>query len=256
MALITFLSDFGYRDYYTAAVKAKILSINPSLRIVDISHDVNHFDIAHGSNLLKSVFRDFPKDTVHLVAIDSAGVVDQYIALYLEDHYFVGPDNGFFGLISEISAQAAVALQMPKKYSETFPSKDILAPAAAKLASTANIHELGKDIKEYKKMLPRISRASKKTISGHVVHVDHYGNLITNIRQNDFEILSKDKTFRVSFGRERIDNVHSHYNDTDDGDCCLIFNERGFLEIAINKGNAAELLGLDVDSPVNITFPE
>ena len=73
MALITFLSDFGTRDHYTAAVKAKILGINPGLRIIDISHEVNHFDIAHGSSLLSAVFRDFPKGTVHLVAVNSAG---------------------------------------------------------------------------------------------------------------------------------------------------------------------------------------
>ena len=147
-------------------------------------------------------------------------------------------------------------LAIPRDFSVTFPAKEILAPAAARLASTSDIHELGKGDSDYKKMIPRLSRASKKMISGHVVHVDHYGNLITNIRQADFEVLSKDRTYTVTFGREKMDKVHVHYTDTEDGDCSLVFNEQGFLEIAINKGHAAELLGLDVDSPVNIIFPE
>ena len=256
MALITFLSDFGTRDHYTAAVKAKILGINPGLRIIDISHEVNHFDIAHGSSLLSAVFRDFPKGTVHLVAVNSAGSKDRFIALNLEDHFFVGPDNGIFGLISDRNAQNAVELHLPKNFSSSFPAKDVLAPAAAKLASTASIHELGKELRDYMKMIPRISRASKKLISGHVVHVDHYGNLVTNIKKLDFDILSKEKTYQVTFGRETMDRIHKSYFETDDGDCCLLFNEQGYLEISINKGNAKELLGMDVDSPVNITFPE
>jgi hypothetical protein len=256
MALITLLSDFGTRDHYAAALKARILSINPGLRIVDISHNVKHFDIAHGASLLSAVFRDFPKGTVHLCAIDSAGINERFIALRLEEHYFLGSDNGLVGLISNQTAQAVVELPVPRDYSLTFPAKDILAPAAAQLASTSDIHVLGKKAPDYKRMIPRLSRASKKMISGHVVHVDHYGNLITNIRQADFEVLSKDKTYTVNFGREKLDKVHQHYTDTDDGDCSLVFNAQGFLEIAINKGNASELLGLDVDSPVNIIFPE
>jgi len=256
MALITFLSDFGTRDHYVAAVKAKILSINPGLRIIDISHEVNYFDIAHGSSLLSAVFRDFPKGTVHLVAVDSAGNNDRFLAISLEDHYFVGPDNGIFGLITEKNAQNSVLLQLPKVFSSSFPAKDILAPAAAKLASAASLNDLGTEIRDYKKMIPRISRASKKMISGHVVHVDHYGNLITNIKKLDFDILSKDKVYQLTFGRETMDKVHKSYFETEDGDCCVLFNQQGYLEISINKGNASELLGLEVDSPVNITFPE
>ena len=255
MALITFLSDFGQKDHYVAAVKARILAVNPGLRIIDISHNVNHFDIANGSYLLNSVFRDFPKGTVHLVAIDASGS-KRCIAVHLEDHYFVCPDNGLLGLISEKKAQAAVELYAPKQVSEAFAAKEILASSAARLASSANINELGNPVKEFSRMLPRLSRASKKQISGHVIHVDHYGNLITNIRKTDFEILSKEKTYSVQFGRESLAKVNHTYYDADDGDCFCLFNHAGHLEIGINKGNASELLGLGIDAPVSINFEE
>src|SRR5690606_41602798 len=102
MAIITFISDFGYSDHYVAAVKGKILKENPNQQIIDISHSIEHFDIAHGSYVLKMAFKDFPENSVHLVAVDSnGGPGEKIVALKLENHFFVGVDNGLFGLISD-----------------------------------------------------------------------------------------------------------------------------------------------------------
>lgn len=257
MAIVTLLTDSGKSDHYAAAIKAAILSINPGIKIVDISHQVAPCDIAHGAFLLKAIFRDFPKGTVHLVGVDSVGNQgDPFIALKLEDHFFVGVDNGLFGLISTKAHQSLVELNSINPVESTFPEKDILAPVAAKLASEVAITTLGKPMTSFKKMTDRHVKATRRQIAGHVIRVDGYGNLVTNVPKTDFDILSKGKNFTVQFGGEKFRRIHTNYNQAEQGDCFLIFNSLGLLEIGIYKGNANELLGLDYDSPINITFDD
>jgi S-adenosyl-L-methionine hydrolase (adenosine-forming) len=257
MAIVTLLTDSGESDFYAAAIKAKILGINPGLSVVDISHHISSCDIAHGAFVLRAVFRDFPKGTVHLVGIDSTGNRgDAFIALQLEDHFFIGADNGLFGLISDKPHQTLVELNKISPIQTTFPEKDIFAPAAARLASGVNLTTLGIALPQFKKMTDRYVKATKKMISGHVIRVDHFGNLITNIPKEPFDTLSKGKTYTIQFGGEKFRRIHTQYHQTDQGECFLLFNSMDLLEIGIYRGNASELLGLTYDSPVSITFDE
>jgi S-adenosylmethionine hydrolase len=257
MAIVTLLTDSGEIDHYVAAIKAKILGVNPGLSLIDLSHKILPCDIAHGAFVLKSVFRDFPKGTVHLVGVDTNGGRDkQLIAIQLEDHFFVGADNGLLGLVSDKSHQQGVSLNSINPIETTFPEKDILAPAAARLASGVAITTLGKPLPEYKKMLNRQVKATRRIIAGHVMRVDNYGNLITNILKQDFDILSKGKSFTIQFGGEKSRRIQTDYHQVEQGDCFVLFNSLGLLEIGINKGNGSELLGLQYDSPINITFEE
>ncbi|MCU0396567.1 MAG: SAM-dependent chlorinase/fluorinase [Cyclobacteriaceae bacterium] len=257
MAIITLLTDSGESDFYVAAIKAKILSTNPGISLVDITHQIQPCDLAHAAFVLRSVFRDFPKGTVHLVGVHStANRDDAMIALQLEDHFFVGPDNGLLGLISEKPHQNLVELNTLNPVQSTFPEKDIYAPIAARLASGVSITSLGKPLGSFRKMIDRQMKATRKQIMGHVIRVDRYGNLITNITVEAFDILSKGKTFTIQFGGEKFRRIHSQYHQADEGECFLLFNSLGLLEIGIYKGNASELLGLDYDSLINITFEE
>lgn len=257
MAIVTLLTDSGESDHYVAAIKAKILSVNPGLNLIDISHKILPCDLAHGAFVLKSVFRDFPKGTVHLVGVDAnGGKEEQPIAIQLEDHFFVCSDNGLIGLISDKNHQLAVVLNSINPIQTTFPEKDILASAAARLASGVAITSLGKPLTDFKKMLNRQVKATKRIIAGHVMRVDNYGNLITNILKQDFDILSKGKTYTIQFGGEKTRRIQTEYHQVEQGDCFVLFNSLGLLEIGINKGNGSELLGLQYDSPVNITFDE
>lgn len=257
MAIVTLLTDSGESDHYVAAIKAKILGINPGVKIVDISHKIAPSDIAHGAFVLKSVFRDFPKGTVHLVGVDATGNRgDSFIGLQLEDHFFIGVDNGLLGLISDKPHQGIVELNVINPVASTFPEKDILAPAAAKLASGVALMDLGLLMSTFKKMIGRFVKANKKQISGHVIRVDNFGNLITNIPKEAFDTLSAGKTYTIQFGGEKFRRIHTNYHQTEQGECFLVFNSLAFLEIGIYKGNANELLGLTYDSPVNITFEE
>jgi S-adenosylmethionine hydrolase len=257
MAIVTLLTDSGDSDHYVAAIKAKILSVNPGIPIIDISHKIAPCDIAHAAFVLKSVFRDFPKGTIHLVGVDATGNRNNsYIALQLEDHFFVGVDNGLLGLISDKPHQALVELNVINPVTTTFPEKDILAGAASKLASGVALMDLGIVMGTFKKMIGRFVKATKRQISGHVIRVDNFGNLITNIPKDAFDTLTKGRTYTIQFGGEKFRRIHTNYHQTEQGDCFLIFNSLALLEIGIYKGNASELLGLTYDSQVNITFEE
>ncbi|PRY84970.1 SAM hydrolase/SAM-dependent halogenase family protein [Mongoliibacter ruber] len=254
MALITFTSDFGDRDYYVPAVKAKMLSINPQLSIIDITHHVDNFDVAHAAFTLKSVYKEFPKGTIHLVAMNgTSNITDGFIGVKHEEHIFIGPNNGILSLLFDSEPGIIVQFADIHLKESTFPTKDILAPIAAKVASGAAIHDFGGPLQQIRKMLPRHVKANKKQIIGHVVRVDNYGNLITNIEKGIFDKLNPGK-FTIQFGRENIQDLQHAYDLVEPGDCFAFFNSLGLLEIGINHGHGAELLGLRYDSPIFIHF--
>ncbi len=257
MAIVTLLTDSGESDHYVASIKARIISVNPVLRIEDISHQIKAADIAHAAFSLRSVFRDFPAGSAHLVGVDAVGNRDNtYIAIQLEDHYFVGCDNGLFSLLSEELPQQIVDVNSIDPIQTTFPERDVFAPAAAKLASGTAITNLGKPLSSINRLLDRQVKATRKQITGTVIRVDGMGNLITNIPKQAFDVLSKGKSYTIQFGGEKFRRIHQQYNQAEQGECFILFNSLNLLEIGIYKGNASELLGLEYDSTVNIIFDE
>jgi len=253
MALITFMSDFGLTDHYVAAVKARILSVNPGLQIIDISHTIEAHNIAHGAYVLRSVFHEFVKGTVHLATVDSLNNKGyRFLAMKLEDHFFIGPDNGIFSLVSEKEPSVVAEITIQAEKRSTFPARDILARSAALLASGKTIDDIGVYTNDYRRLLDRQVKATRKQITGTVIRVDHYGNLITNIGETVFNHLCDHKRYSINFARETLNAINTSFDNLEDGDCFVIFNNFGLLEIGIYRGNASELLGLGYDSPVNI----
>lgn len=254
MALVTFLSDFGEKDYYVPAVKAKMLAINPQLSIIDISHSLSPSSMEHAAFLLRATFREFPKGTVHLVGFNTLGPMTQgYMGAKLEDHIFIGPNNGIFSLITDQEPGIMVSFADIHLKDSTFPTRDILAPIAAKVASGAAIHDFGHPMNNFRKLIARQAKATKEQIIGHVIRIDQYGNLITNIRRDIFEKLNPGK-FSIHFGRESIQRIQTNYDQVELGDPFALFNSLDLLEIGINLGHAGSLLGLKEDSLIHINF--
>jgi len=255
MALITFISDFGTTDHYVAAVKATIASKEPNQQVIDISHEIRPFDISHAANILKHVFREFPKGTVHLVAIDSVKDKPKPIALLYDGHFFVGFDSGLFSLLFEEDPAAVVELE---EKSSTFYAKEVLVPAAIKITKEQKLPDDRRPAKELKRLLGRQLKVTRGKIAGNVVSVDHFGNLITNIKRTNFdeilELNGKEAAYSIKFGRELSERFHEDFTDVESGDCFVLFNSYGELQIGINKGNASELLGLNIDASVIIEF--
>lgn len=255
MALITFMSDFGTVDHYVAAVKAAIVSDAPAQPITDITHDIRPFDISHAANVLRNVYKDFPSKTVHIVAVDAMREKSKALAIEMDGHLFVGFDSGIFSLLSDKKPDQIVVLENGQS---TFPAKDVLAKTALQLANGKSLKEVGTLIGEMTELYARQLKVTKREIAGHVVAVDRYGNLITNIKKSEFEkILEINGTsvkYLVRFGREAFPQLNTYFSDVESGDCYVLFNSSGQLQIGINKGNASELLGLSIDSPVLIEF--
>src|SRR5690606_19679068 len=163
------------------AVKAKMISINTQLIIVDITHNIELYDIAQAAFTLKSVYQEFPKGTVHLVAIHStSSLTDGYIGIKLNEHIFVGPNNGVLSMLADQDPGIVVKFADIHITDSTFPAKDILAPIATKVASGAAIDHFGGPLPSIKGMTARQIKATKEQIVGYVVRVEHVGNLITN----------------------------------------------------------------------------
>jgi S-adenosylmethionine hydrolase len=255
MAILTFMSDFGTSDSYVASVKGRILTADPNQTIIDVSHTIKQYDIAHGSYVLRSCFRDFPLGTVHLVAVNSTGSLgESYIAIELDGHYFVGTDNGLLSLISTNEPQQVVILgtnedEHTLARQSTFPCRDILVPAALKILKGTPLASLGETTAYLNKMLFRTARVTPKLIAGHVIYIDNYGNLITNIRKDQLSLLESQEFF-IKIGREEVRKINRTYSITDPGDLFAVINSEGYLEIGIHSGNAAELLGMEFDSPI------
>ncbi|WP_109831776.1 SAM hydrolase/SAM-dependent halogenase family protein [Reichenbachiella versicolor] len=258
MTIVTFLSDFGIVDHYVAAVKAQILSVNREVTIVDISHSVKVGDIGHAAYLLKEVFRDFPEGTVHIVGIsNSSSPKTRCIALKLEGHFFVGEDSGLFSLLSDIMPHAVVELNEDSSIQTTFPAKDIMARAAAKLATGIDIQAIGQSIDDIQRFMPTQAKATKQQIAGNIIRVDHYGNLITNILKRDFDAIMKINNYspyEVNFRREKITKLNNGFSDVAPGECYVLFNSSDKLQIGINQGRGSDLLGLGMNDQVFIDF--
>ncbi|MCB0497831.1 MAG: SAM-dependent chlorinase/fluorinase [Cyclobacteriaceae bacterium] len=254
MAIITFTSDFGLQDGYVAIVKAKILSLEPNATIVDISHMIQPANLPDAAFLLASTYNQFPKGTVHIAAVDSVGSKgDAFIAVELNGHYFIGTNNGLLSLVADMAPSKVVEIN---KEESSFPARDVFAEAAVKLAYGISISDLGPELADFKRMIGRSVRATRKEIAGTVIKVDHYGNLITSINKKDFDFLSKDKTYTIKFGRQEATSLNKQSNEAEPGDWFVLFNHLGLLEIGIRNGNASQLLGLKFDSPVWIKFDE
>ncbi|MEL6358488.1 MAG: SAM-dependent chlorinase/fluorinase [Bacteroidota bacterium] len=220
----------------------------------DISHGIEPFDVAQGVHVLKAVYQDFPPGTVHIFAVQGSRPVAQHIAFQWADHYFVGSDNGFVGLLVGEAVTQCVALETKNELPAMFPAQALYAPAAVQLSQGVPLEAVGAPSPNPQRLVARQLRIIGNQLLGYVIHVDHYGNLVTNITQEAFEQQHKGTRFEIRFARETLYTLHTHYTQVEPGDCLGVFNSLGFLEIAINQGHAAELLGMQYDSGVCITF--
>tara|TARA_B100000941_G_C28441900_1_gene520143 strand:+ start:399 stop:1172 length:774 start_codon:yes stop_codon:yes gene_type:complete len=255
MALITFMSDYGLEDHYVAAAKGTLLSLSRELTIVDISHEINLSDISHGGYVLRNTFKKFPIGTVHFVAINSSrSVKNRWIGMTLEGHHFIGTDSGIFSIIS--NENPTLVVQICPITPENSGLKKV-GQAVKDLAMGSDLKHIGKIITDHLQLIDRSAKITKKSIVGHVIHIDHYGNLITNIKCKDFLEIQKingNSPFQIQVGREIFDRLHKGYDEVEPGECFVFFNSEKVLLIGINMGRASELLGIRVDATVYVNF--
>ena len=257
--IITLTTDFGLSDYYVSAMKGVILGIAPSVRLIDVSHDIASQDVMAAAWVLKNTAFLYPKGTVHLAVVDpGVGTSRRPLVIHLAGHYFVGPDNGLFSLLTEDMGYVAYELDNKKYWrnqlSETFHGRDIFAPVAAHLISGTHPSELGSKIDEITSFRWAIPIADKDGVQGWVLHIDKFGNLITNISHGLIKEIVGSKQYRIYVGNTIIRKIVRTFADVSDGDSAGLIGSSGMLEIIVNKGNAAELLDVRKGAPVSLIF--
>lgn len=254
MQIVTLTTDFGLSDYFVGAVKGAMLSEYNLLNIIDISHNIKSYDIVQAAFTLQNCFASFPIGTIHVIGVNSFYAPDPiFLAIAHQGHYFVGPNNGVFSLM--FKNQTFEAIQVHFSFEGTFPLKTLFSKTVAHLAS-------GKDIKELGAKLPSlVQRIMFQPVIGHsyirgaVSYIDNYGNVILNISQALFQEVARGRPFELYFKRhDPITVLGRHYHDVPVGEPLCLFNSAGLLEIAMNMGQAASLLGLQIDDSVQINF--
>ncbi len=255
--IITLLTDFGLEDTYVASMKGVILGISPPSRLVDISHLVPPQDVRAGAFLLASVFRSFPAGTIHLVVVDPGVGTDRLgLVIKTNEYFFVGPDNGLFSwVLREERGWEAYSLEHPgyrlSSVSSTFHGRDIFAPAAAHLAKGVPAEAMG----------PRCTPHSgswaepiirDEEVLGEIIHIDHFGNAVTNVSREMIEPFAPLPCLRVRVGDLTIPRIVTTYGDQGKGETVALIGSTNHLEIAVNQGNAAKSLSLCRGVPVSI----
>lgn len=272
MQIITLTTDLGLKDHYVASLKGQLYSSLSNIQLVDISHDIQSFNIAQAAFFINNIIRDFPEGTIHFLGVDALPQISignpetnlYPIVLKLAGHYFVGCDNGVFSLLNGYKdAEEIVRIDdFSSKFALRFPTRYIYVPTIIKLVEKTPLSELGEHIDHVKKVFITQPILEKNLIKGTVIHVDKYGNVIVNITEKLFNETGNGNPFTIYFKNSQyfIENISKNYFEVPTAEKLALFNEAGFLEIAINKGvtgnggGAGSLLGLHVGDVIRMEF--
>lgn len=259
MAIITLTSDWGYSDYYVAAVKGTILSYLPDATIVDITHEIDPFNLPQVGFTLKNCFRSFPLGTIHIIAVNTVESPENpHVVVKAEGQYFIGTDNGIFShILNDGKFDEAVYIDVPQD-SETFnfATRDRFVKVAAMIAHGEPLSNIGAHREKLNLGGVFCAVVRDNTIEGVVIHIDSYENLITNITKEMFEKerRGRDFTIMVKGNLYTIDKISDSYMDVREVDLVAIFGSHGYLELALREAKLASLCGIELSSSIKVVF--
>ena len=259
MSIIT-LTTGWIDDFHVAALKGILLSAVPSVQIIDISHNAPAFGkgILYAAYIVKHSYSYFPEGSVHIISVASEySETSPFAAVFHNGHYFVGTDNGIFGLIFESVPEKIVRIEKYKDdKTPNYPAISVFAPAAIHLAKGGDIAELGKPYADYQHRGAIQAPVSESQITGTIIHINIFGNIVTNITQRDFERVGKGRPFEILVQRtnRKITRINRYFHETSDGDLLAVFNVSGLLEIALNKGKLSEIMRIELDTNIIVKF--
>lgn len=260
---ITLLTDFGTRDGYVGALKGVLASLAPGHPLFDLSHDVQAQDVMEAAYILREVYGYYPLGTVHVAVVDpGVGTERRAIAMRAHGHTFVGPDNGLFALVlGDDVPDEVVELDRPEAWrvphpSATFHGRDVFAPVAARLADGAALSDVGTPIDALKVLRWAQPLFDRDGVRGRVVHLDRFGNAITNIEAADLMARRDGRKMACIAGNEILRGLRRTYADVAPGEPLLLVGSGGYVEVAVRNGNASALLGLERGSSVSFLFAD
>jgi len=263
--IITLTTDFGTNDHFVGVMKGVILDIVPEAEIVDICHSVQAFDVLDGALTISQAYSYFPSRTVHIVIVDpGVGTARRPIVASSDKYHFVAPDNGVLSLVYAREARMHVRHITSDHYflqpvSNTFHGRDIFSPVAAYLSKEVDALKFGEEVEDFVRFsAPKPKPVDENRLRGVVLKVDRFGNLITNITPLDAPRLfaAKAGTFKIVVGNREITSIQKAYAEGAPGEVIGILGSMGFLEIAANRGAAAQLTGAGKGTDVTIILGE
>ncbi len=259
--IITLTTDFGYEDPLSGIIKGVILSINPEVNIVDITHGISKYNIREAAFTVGMSYRQFPPRTIHLAVTDpGVGSPRRAILVMTENYYFVGPDNGIFSVVYSESERVEVIHITADHYfvrdkSATFHARDVFSPVAAWLSKGIITSNFGELITDYVKLsFPVPSMPTKTTLEGEIIHVDHFGNAISNIRSGYLDTLRNAKPGGklriIAKGKEVA--LKQYYSQAEDKGLYALINSMDYLELFVYGGNASKEFEMKVGDTVGV----
>jgi S-adenosylmethionine hydrolase len=242
--ILTLTTDFGLSDHYVGSMKGVILGICPRAQLVDISHQVSRHAIAEGAFVVAQAYRSFPPGTVHVVVVDP-GVGSQRRPILMEaaGQYFIAPDNGVLAMVFAREKHKVRLISNARYFhrpvSQTFHGRDIFAPVAAHVAAGVAPARIGKVVADYvRPPFERPRQTGERTWTGQILHIDHFGNVITNFHGDDFPALQQ-----LAIGRAKARRLVHSYAEAPAGELVAIVGSSGYLEVSVNQGSAVEKTG-------------
>ncbi len=276
MPIITLTTDFGEKDPFAGAVKGAIYSELPDIRIVDISHSVSPFHIPEAAYIIKNAYKSFPEGSIHIIGVDAElSPENKHLALKLDGHYFLCADNGIMSLLTTtIKPEQVVEINIHDAIATNFPVLDVFVSAACHISRGGTLDVIGKRVDTIQEHSYFKASASNDnaSIHGHVIYIDNYGNVVTNISRLLFETVGKGRAFTIIARSLKIKNIFSSYSHAidfsipkekrfdDEGKKLAIFNTSDFIELAIYRSNpqttggASSLFGLNYLDSITVNF--
>lgn len=247
MPLLTLTSDIGSQDFLVGAVKARLLSINPDFKLVDISHSIAPFNFPQAAYVCRSAIKNFPEYTYHIILVNLFDKKpEQLLLAFHQNQYFFCADNGLLTMILEEKPELVMGIALPPNPAiNTLHCVEAMGNAIDQLVKGAPLHQIGIPDVSYMEKHPLRPLTGEDWMDGQIIFIDNFENVVVNITYDEFEKHRKGRRFKITFKRDEvIDRISNSYADVPEGEKLALFNSAGYLEIAINKGNAAGLLGL------------
>ena len=247
MPLLTLTSDIGHQDFLIGAVKGQLLQSNGNFTLVDISHNLSPFNYPQAAYVCRNAIKNFQAGTFHLILVNLFDEKPEHMLLAEHNGHFIGcADNGLLTMILEEIPQKVVALTLDKtQQKNTIYCTSVFAKAFTDLSNGKKIEDTGDATISIQVKNPLRPMLGNDYIEGQIIFIDNFENVIVNINKDEFEEQRKGRSFKIVFKRDEvIDKISETYADVNEGEKLALFNSAGYLEIAINKGNAAGLLGL------------
>lgn len=274
MSIITLTTDYGLKDHFVGAMKGKIYKEYKEAIVVDISHEIDPFNISETSYIIQAAYSSFPKNTVHIIGVDlERNRETQHIAMQWNEHYFIAADNGILSILTQKkNPEKVVTIDIQNRLLPDASDMDVFITIACHLAKGGLLNVLGKEIsaiKEVTELHPTVS-SDKKRIQGAIIYIDNYGNAVANISKKIIAETAYGRSYSLHFKNKTIKTIYSRYSDVAqienydiknyEGKQLAIFNDAGLVEIALFKsnpektGSAHSLLGLNYRDSVTIEF--